>query len=138
MKFVDLYGVTKGPYELEFDTGKAMIKQAKQSLKSVHGWIMYRYYRELLVYFSSLLTYKSAIEEIRYSIDSDDVSKRLKFVPWTKQGLAEHDEQDETYLPIPFATKYMCVQVVFKDESQTEVRRFDVPADVLESDEYEE
>lgn len=137
VKFVDLYGVTKGPYALEFDTAKEMVSQAKLALKSVHGWISYGYHGELLAYFTFLLTYKPAIEEIRYSIDSDDVSKQLKFVPWKKRGWAEHDEQDETFLPIPSASKYICVQITFKGGTQTEVRRFDVPLDLFESDDDE-
>jgi hypothetical protein len=127
IKYVDVNGREQGPFTVPFDPMAHFLREARDSLASV-PWISIREWPEghLLAYFTALLAYKDAYTAIRYSIDDQSLSKRLRFK--SDPARTEHsiDPDDEIYVEIPMTARCVCVQVSFVDGSATEVKTFEV------------
>ncbi|MFQ5586639.1 MAG: hypothetical protein ACE5GF_07445 [Thermodesulfobacteriota bacterium] len=130
VKYVNSLGITKGPYELAFDTTEEGVKQIKNILGMTPDWVSFRFYnKKLLVYFTLIIAwanlYKGAISEVRYSIDNEALSSTVPFC------------SDYYYTEIPPNTEYVAVQITYAKGGKSEVKRFNVPAGITEKDEYD-
>ena len=133
VKYVDAFGITKGPYTLAFDTVEHSVKQVKHTLKMLPAWVDFRWYdRKLLAYFTTLVTYKNAIREIRFSVDDDRLTRRVSFAPWVGPAPLEIGDNDEVYLELARNARYVAVQLGFVDGTASETKRFEIPVGVLE------
>lgn len=116
-KYVDKNDKTNGPYTLKFSTQGEQIAQTKMVLNMTAGsWLSFRDYDgKVLLYFTHLTSYKGAIKEIRYSLDSDNVDQIYK--PMSIQG------QELPFIYVPEATQFACVQVTFTDGTVSAVQK---------------
>jgi len=112
-KYVDKNGQTNGPYTLKFSTGDQQMAQGKMMLNASAGsWLMFRDYEgKVLLYFTTLMSYRPLIREVRYSLNSDALDKTFKFKPSDKM----FEVGDEVYLAVPGDSEFATVQVTFKD-----------------------
>ena len=112
-KYVDKNGQTNGPYTLKFSTGDQQMAQGKMMLNASAGsWLSFRDYEgKVLLYFTTLMSYRPLINEVRYSLNSDALDKIFKFKPSDKM----FEVGDEVYLVVPNDTQFATVQVTFKD-----------------------
>ena len=110
----------EGPYELLFDPLVESIKGAKHLLLlTKENWLAFRDYRsELLVYFTALLSYRDAMREIRYSVDNSSLNLRFPL------------QMEMVHRSIPRNTQSVYVQIVYQDQSMSEVREFRVPPEL--------
>lgn len=72
-----------------------------------------------VIYFSTMLSYKYAIREIRYGFDDDPLDQRVHF---EESNVANITLKDEIYKDAPENAKQVRVQIVFKDNTETPVR----------------
>ena len=99
----------------------------KQVLKlSRNQWIQFRNYNgRQLVYFTLFVTYKCGLKEIRYSVNSADLDKQFPLpecVPFVPYNIGPNDK---IYLTFdPGTAKMVSVQLVFDDDTNSEVRTF--------------
>jgi hypothetical protein len=130
VKYRNVYGEEEGPYELLFDPMLEALKDVKQTLSSTIGyWLAYGLYDgRLLVYFSHLLSRKSMIKEIRYSVDDESLGRNLRFAPDNNVVPSSYnDNEDENPITVPLETKFVAVKIIFKDGTETETRIFHKP-----------
>jgi hypothetical protein len=128
VKYVDARGRERGPHAVAIDAGEHLVSFTKDVLETTKPWVAFREYPEgrLLAYFTHLLSYKTALREIRYSVDDDSVSRRVRFTPDPSgSGTSEIREDDEMMVEIPLETRYVCVKLVFVDGSEWPIERFD-------------
>lgn len=121
-KYVDRNDKTNGPYTLKFSTAAEQLAQGKQMLEMTKGsWLMFRDYNgKVLLYFTSLLSYRPVIKEIRYSINSEALDQTFKFKPSDKM----YEVGDELpYLTVPNDSQYASVQVTYKDGTRSDVQK---------------
>ena len=113
VKYVDNDGQSNGPYALKFSTGDQQLSQGKMMLNAASGsWLSFRDYNgKALLYFTTLMSYRPLIKEIRYSLDNDAVDKIFAFKPSDKM----FEVGDEIYLSVRPDSKFATVQVMFKD-----------------------
>ena len=135
VKYTDQFGRTKGPFTVTFDAEEQTVNQVKQILAMLPRWVDFRLYQgKLLVYFSTLLSWKSGIREIRYSVDKERPSKKLSFKPRLGQPSAAIDDEDTIYVAVPLDTEYVAVQLTFTDGTKSEIHKSTVPPGTLDKD----
>ena len=113
VKYTDKNEQTNGPYTLTFSTGNEQLAQGKMMLNAASGaWLSFRDYDgKVLLYFTTLMSYRPIIKEVRYSLNSDAVDKVFRFKPSDKM----FEVGDELYLTVPADSEFATVQVTFKD-----------------------
>jgi hypothetical protein len=121
VKYVDKNGRTNGPYVLKFSTASQQLSQGKMMLNAVAGsWLVFRDYEgKVLLYFTTLMSYRPVIKEIHYSLNSDAPDKIFKFKASNKM----YEVGDELHLAVPADTQFASVQVTFKDGTTSPVRK---------------
>jgi len=132
VKYTTVDGVGHGPYALEFDAKREFVRETKHILQLTQPWLEFDHRSEeennrLLAYFSHLISYKNAFRQIRYSVDDESLSRELKFTPdWSGGGATALGENDETYVEIPAASKFVCVKLCYIDGTESALHTFPV------------
>jgi len=121
VKYTDKNGATNGPYTLKFSTGDQQFAQAKMSLNMVSGsWLSFRDYDgKVLLYFTTLMSYRPAIKEVRYSLNSEALDQTFKFKATDKM----FEVGDDLYLTVPGNTQFASVQLTYKDGTKSPVQK---------------
>lgn len=128
VKYTDAKGREHGPFKLAFDPRAQYLRFAKQVLGSIE-WVSFRDSSpgKRLAYFTALVAYKAALQEIRYSVDSPALDKRFPLsAAGVTAGIPGEIKDDTIYLPLPPAAAFVTVQIVYSDGTASEARRFDV------------
>jgi hypothetical protein len=121
VKYTDKNGATNGPYTLKFSTGDQQFSQAKMSLNMVSGsWLSFRDYDgKVLLYFTTLMSYRPAIKEVHYSLNSEALDQTFKFKATDKM----FEVGDDLYLTVPGNTQFANVQLTYKDGTKSPVQK---------------
>ena len=121
VKYVDKNEKTNGPYTLKFSTSDEQFAQGKMMLNSVSGsWLSFRDYDgKVLLYFTTLMSYRPIIKEVHYSLNNETVDQTFKFKPTEKM----YEVGDDLYLTVPANSQFAAVQVTFKDGSKSTVQK---------------
>jgi len=122
VKYVDKSDQTNGPYTLKFSTADQALEQGKMMINATVGsWLTFRDFNgKLLLYFTTLMTNRPILKEVRYSLDSELLDKTFKFKPTTKM----FEAGDDIFVAIPKDTKYASVQVTFSDGTTSSTQKF--------------
>jgi hypothetical protein len=90
-------------------------------LNAVSGsWLLFRDFDgKTLLYFTTLMSYRPVIKEVRYSLDSDALDLVFEFEP----SETMYEPGDNIYLTVPDETKYAMVQVTFRDGTVSEPQK---------------
>lgn len=125
VRYVDARGREHGPYDLVFDPLTASLAQAKSTLDMTkRGWATFRDWDgKVLLYFTHLLGHRIALETIRYGLDKDEPDQTFAFLPPDPKNPNAIREDDTIYLVVPPTTRWVVLQLHFKDGTQTEVVR---------------
>jgi hypothetical protein len=128
VKYTDMQGREHGPYDVEFDPRAQFLGFTKQALGNV-AWVTVQDLEpgRPVVYFTTLLSFKAALEEIRYSFDSEAVDRAWPFKVRESEGWPARMDDDQLFVPVPAATRFIAVKIVYVDGS-TDTRRFDTPS----------
>ena len=130
LKYLDANDVTHGPFTLSFNPQAQATAWTRQVLEqTTASWLAFREFPagRRLLYFTHLLSYKNGLREIRYSVDDDSLAQRVRFQPdWSGPGAPKLADGDQMVVEIPMAAKFVDVQLVFADGTQSPRRRFDV------------
>ena len=129
--YADAAGEPHGPYPVELDSAALVVAETRYTLENViRSWIGFRLYDgKLFLYFTPLVGAKNAFREIRYSVDDETLSQRVHFTPdWSGPGAPRIADDDETSTTISVSAKFVAVQLVYADGSESEMRRFPVDA----------
>ena len=127
MKYVDIRGTERGPFELVFDPKVEQIRSGKQILTQLpHAWLSFRLYDgRLLAYFTHLQSYRYALTEIRYSVDADTLDQILPLGSLDPSNPHAVSDDAVTYLAVPGETRFISVQLKFGDGTKSKLQRFD-------------
>jgi len=123
----DLRGEVHGPYAFPFKAKKESSDSNRRMLEATTtGWLSFRDYDgQRLLYFSHLMTYRGAIKSIHYGLNSERPTKRYRFPAWNKPGIATIDEKTPLFIKVPRSTRYVTVQLTYKDGEKSAIQRFD-------------
>ncbi len=132
VKYTDIRGQEQGPFELIFDPNAELVAGQKDILQRfTTAWVSYRdWNRQRLVYFTHLLSYRCALDDVLYGIDTDepDISFTIPDCdPSNPHAIPANAVGDDIYRAVPKNTRFVTVQLVFKDGTRSEIKRFDAP-----------
>jgi len=106
----------------------SMFKMMVDANKS-SGWVSFREYDgRQLIYFTALVTSRCRIKEIRYSINSDELSERFPLAPCIPDSpfsIPNDAGLEAIAISLPSMTaKTASVQVVFEDDFETDIMKY--------------
>jgi len=115
-------GTTRGPFTVFFDPKTESIASAKRILGMISGdWVATQEIDgKLYLYFTMLIVYRDAIDEIRYSLDTPSLNKRFP-VP-KPDGKMEIPPKAKLFEQIPVTTKEVFIQLIFRDGTKSDVK----------------
>ena len=127
VKYTDAKRREHGPFEIEFDPRVQFTRFTRQSLGFV-SWVSFSRNspKELLAYFTTLLAFKAAFREIRYSIDSDAVDRVFPLKVNPSEGWPSRMGDDVTFIKLPSSTTFLTVKLTFADGTM-QTRKIEVP-----------
>jgi hypothetical protein len=121
VKYVDKNEKTNGPYTLKFGTASEQFAQGKMMLNAASGaWLSFRDYDgKVLLYFTTLMSYRPIIKEVHYSLNSEKLDQTFKF----KASEKMYEVGDDLYLTVPADSEFANVQVTYRDGTTSSVQK---------------
>jgi hypothetical protein len=122
VRYTDKNDAVNGPYTLKFSTADQQLAQAKQMINATAGsWLMFRDHDgKLLLYFTTLMTARPVIKEVRYSLNSELLDRSFAFKPSEKM----FEPGENIFISVPKDTQFACVEVLFKDGTKSAMQKF--------------
>jgi serine/threonine protein kinase len=125
--YSDIRGRPQGPYEFEFDASIERVRHAKSVIDDFpNSWISFADRDgQIVAQFTHLLNHRYAIEEIRYSVNSELLDQKYPLPPEPPgQELGAIPPGETTFISVPNAGAYVAVQLVYRDNTTSKVHRF--------------
>ncbi|MCA9121293.1 MAG: hypothetical protein H6822_18145 [Planctomycetaceae bacterium] len=125
-KYTDVRDRERGPYDVVFDPAIEHQRFAKSILQRFTStWVAMRDYDgKRLLYFSTLMSYRAAIEEVRYGLGVEVPDKIYDMPPDDPKNPGAITEDFLTYIEIPGDTELVTVQLKFKDGTESKIYRY--------------
>jgi hypothetical protein len=119
-------GGSVGPFPIWFDPEVALFREQKQILEQMPtSWVEFRDYNGTLIYFTTLVTYRCAIAELRYGLDDGKPLQRYDLPACNAKDPFSVPEKAQLYLKAPPKTKAINLQITWRDGTQSEVSTID-------------
>lgn len=127
IRYRDARGMLQGPFVFGFEAKRQSSDANQRMLESTTtSWVNFRDYDgNRLLYFTHLMSYRGSIKSIQYGLDSEKPTKRFEFPVWREAGMAPIDANTPTYVRVPRSTRYVTVQLTYKDGLQSAIHRFE-------------
>jgi hypothetical protein len=115
-------GAMVGPFPIRFDPDVALYDTQRKSLEQIWpSWVEFRDFNGTLIYFTTLLSYRCAITEVRYGLDGADPLRRFDLPACNTQDPFEIPDGATMYIKVPPKTKSISLRVTWKDGTQSDV-----------------
>ena len=115
-------GAVVGPFPIRFDPDVALFDTQRKALESIWpSWVEFRDFNGTLVYFTTLLSYRCAITEVRYGLDGADPLRRFDLPGCNAKDPFEIPDDATMYIKVPPKTKSISLRVTWKDGTQSDV-----------------
>ena len=115
-------GASVGPFPILFDPEVALFREQKQILEQMPtNWVEFRDFQGTLIYFTTLVTYRCAIAELRYGLDDGKPLQRYDLPGCNAKDPFSVPENAKLYLKAPPKTKSISLQITWRDGTQSEV-----------------
>jgi hypothetical protein len=125
VRYVDMSGELQGPFPITFDPAAALIHDQRKILDmTATSWLSFREFNGLLVYYTHLMSYRCAIREARYGVDTSVPNKVLKMPPCDPRDPSVIPGDAQPYVKLPPATKSVSVELTYQDGSVSEIKSF--------------
>ena len=125
VRYVDAQGELQGPFPIRFDPEAALIRDQRKILDmTATSWLSFREFNGLLVYYTHLMSYRSAIREVRVGINSAVPDKVLKMPPCDPRDPSVIPHEAQPYLKLAPATRSVSVELTYRDGSVSEIKSF--------------
>jgi Caspase domain len=115
-------GASVGPFPIRFDPDLALFREQKQILEGMPtSWVEFGDNNGTLIYFTTLVTYRCAIAELRYGLDGGQPLQRFDLPPCNSRDPFSVPEKAKLFLKAPPKTRSISVQITWHDGTQSEV-----------------
>ena len=126
IKYIDLGGQEKGSFTLHFDAKSQFIKSYKSILEQMpNSWVMLRKHNNrMMIYFTSLISYRCAIDQIHYSINSNHLDQTWPLAACDPINPMNVD--GEIYKILPADTRFVMVKIRYRDKTESKMHRYEL------------
>jgi Caspase domain len=125
LRYVDASGELQGPFPIKFDPEAALIHDQRKILDmTATSWLSFREFNGLLVYYTHLMSYRCAIREARFGVDSAVPDKVLKMPPCDLRDPSAIPHDALPYLKLPPSTQFVSIELTYRDGSISEIKSF--------------
>jgi hypothetical protein len=115
-------GGAVGPFPIRFDPDVALFREQKKILEQMpSSWVEFRDFNGTLVYFTTLVTYRCAIAELRYGLDDSKPLQRYDLPGCNAKDPFSTPENAKLYMKVPPRTKAISVQITWRDGTESEI-----------------
>jgi hypothetical protein len=122
--YEDATGRSAGPFIINFDPKVALPAGQRDLLdRTPNAWLSFHPERDL-VYFTSLVSNRCAIDRVVIGFDGGPLDTSLPLPPCTGQDPHAVPPDAETSLPVPKSVRTVSVQLTYFDGTQSEVKTF--------------
>ncbi len=123
VRYETLDGGSVGPFPIRFDPDVALYREQKQILEGMPAnWVEFRDFNGTLVYFTTLVTYRCAIAELRYGLDGAKPLQRYDLPTCNANDPFSVPGGAKLYLKVPAKTRAISVQITWRDGTESEVQ----------------
>jgi hypothetical protein len=127
VRTADLRGNWGEPFPIKFSPQAALERSQRQILDMTSGsWLSFREFNGLLVYWTHLASYRCAIREVKVGIDSTVPERKLALPPCDMRDPVAIPHNAQTYMKLPPSTRFMSVELTYRDGSVSETKTFRV------------
>ncbi|WP_349358129.1 caspase family protein [Stappia sp.] len=132
VSYRDIRGQMQGPFPVTFTPAGALIAGQKDILERLStGWLSFQDWDDRrLVYFTHLISYRCAIEEVRYGYDTDTPDRVFEIGPCdpdNPHAIPRSGPGSTVHADIAKSVGYVSVQLTYRDGTQSDIKRFDTP-----------
>ncbi|MFC5556960.1 caspase family protein [Methylobacterium iners] len=125
LRYVDAAGVTVGPFPIAFDPRVALVRDQRRIIEMVGGsWLEFRNFNGVLLYYTSLVSYRCAIKELRIGLDRPEPDRVVVLPPCDEANPFAIPSSFVPYLKAPPGTRSASAQIVYADGSVSAVKQF--------------
>jgi uncharacterized caspase-like protein len=119
-------GGSVGPFPIWFDPEVALFREQKQILEQMpSSWVEFRDFQGTLIYFTTLVTYRCAISELRYGLDDGKPLQRYDLPKCNAKEPFSAPGDAKLYMKAPPSTKSISLQITWRDGTQSEVSKIE-------------
>jgi hypothetical protein len=125
VRYADARGEWLGPFPIRFDPNAALERDQRRTLEmTASGWLAFREFNGLLLYYTHLMTYRCGIREARIGIDTTMPDRVVQLPPCDPKNPGAIPANATPYLKLPPATKSVSVELTYRDGSVSEIKNF--------------
>jgi hypothetical protein len=122
LRYTRADGTRIGPALVSFSPMKEDVASTKAILTMMGQWVEVKKDRDgALVYFTTLLVYRHAFQRIEYGADEEEPTTSFAFTPSDRSEL---DSNDQMFVRLPIAPKFVTVRVTYRDGTKSAIKRF--------------
>ena len=115
-------GGSVGPFPIRFDPEVALFRMQKQILEQMpSSWVEFRDFQGTLIYFTTLVTYRCAIAEVRYGLDGGQPLELYDLPRCNASDPFSVPSDAKLFLKAPAKTKAIHLQITWRDGTQSDV-----------------
>jgi len=115
-------GADVGPFPIRFDPDMALYDNQKKNLEQIWpNWVEFRDFNGTLVYFTTLVTYRCAISELRYGLNGGEPLKRYDLPVCDAKNPFNIPDNAKIYMKVPDSTKSISLKITWRDGTESEV-----------------
>ena len=115
-------GGAVGPFPIRFDPEVALFRMQKQILEQMpSNWVEFRDFQGTLIYFTTLVTYRCAIAEVRYGLDGGQPLERYDLPRCNASDPFSVPGDAKLFLKAPAKTKTIHLQITWRDGTQSDI-----------------
>jgi hypothetical protein len=115
-------GGSVGPFPIRFDPDVALYREQKQILEGMPtSWVEFRDFNGTLIYFTTLVTYRCAISELRYGLDDSKPLQRYDLPGCNAKDPFSIPENAKLFIKAPPKTKAISLQITWRDGTESEI-----------------
>lgn len=125
IRYATASGAVMGPFAIPFDPMAELVRSQRQILETIPGsWVSFRDFNGVLLYFTTLVSYRCAIQELRIGIDTPKPGKPITLPPCDPADPSAIPNNYQPYMQVPRGTRSASVQIVYRDGSASAVQSF--------------
>jgi hypothetical protein len=119
-------GQERGPFPIRFEPETALFDMQRKTLDQIWpSWVAFRDYDGVMVYFTTLISYRCAISEVRYGLDDAAPFKRFNMPPCNTKDPYSVPENAKIWEKVPSKTSAINIQLVWRDGTVSDVKRIE-------------